>query len=172
MPKKEALERTFKNPETNLLWTLHRFIGLQEWAGAFLVHLCLFQKPVSRSPGTLFQHRTSLHIGSPASSVTLLGVDSFLLTLVFLLNHEDESRFLSFQKFSFLGCSEDSWVKHLLSTLQYLAESAKFCLLLLDGWKVYKFKALFSLLGTHHALSCLIPRKLTTAFSCRGSSFT
>lgn len=128
-------------------------LGLEEQVVAFLVHpSALFEIPCPGHFRKCANRGLSLHVKSPASGVTQLGTDSFLLTLDSSLNHEDESCFLPFfQKSSFLGCSEDSWVKHLWSTLQYLAETTKLHLLLLEGWKVLcKCKVSFSFQAIQH----------------------
>lgn len=150
------LWREFQEPlKTQNQTSCENFIDLEGWknkqwflwsTSALFEILCPghFRKCVNRG--------MSSHVWSPASGVTQLGVDSFLLTLDSSLNQEDESCFLpSFQKSSFLGCSEDSWVKHLWSTLQYLAETTKLHLLLLEGWKVLcKCKVSFSFQAIQH----------------------
>lgn len=108
-------------------------------------------------------------LGSLPVVPELLG-DSFLLTLDSPLNHENEKCSLfSLLKFSFIGCSEDSE----LNIDKYFA---------VFGWK---YKVLFIIFGLmksilevqsiiflpgHTALSCLIPRKPLTQFSCLASS--
>lgn len=101
----------------------------------------------------------SLPVRSPARGITQLGVDSSLLTLDSSLNHEDESCFLpSFQKSSFLGCSEDSGVKHLRRTCSiWLKLQSRVCYCWRD--KEYYASAKYHFLSRPYSTTVLIPQE-------------
>ena len=103
----QVKKRLFKEPlKTQKQTSYESFLDSLGWKdeqGLFWFTSALFKILGLGHLGQCSNTGMSLQVRNPASGVSLLGVDSFLLTSDFALNHEDESCFLSFLSKVFLS---------------------------------------------------------------------